>query len=106
MYRPLAASLVVALTNMSSAVAQGDLKQPIGRCAIQDGDPKRLACYDSIAPSPGYSRPPSATNVAGRGGWHVSTRKNPLHDRRTFVLSLSATTGQSRLGHPVWLVGR
>jgi len=31
-YRLLAASLVVALTNMSSAAAQGDLKQPIGRC--------------------------------------------------------------------------
>jgi len=106
MYRPLAASLVVALTNMSSAVAQGDLKQPIGRCAIQDGDPKRLACYDSIAQSLGYSRTPSATDVAGSGGWHVSTQKNPLDDTRTVVLSLSATTGQSRLGDAVWLVVR
>src|SRR3989441_13021276 len=63
MYRLLAASLVVALTTMSSAAAQGDLKQPIGRCATQDGDLNRLACYDSIAKSLGYSRTPAAANV-------------------------------------------
>ena len=63
MYRLLAASLVVALSNMSSAAAQGDLKPPIGRCATQDGDLKRLACYDSIAKSLGYSRTPAAANV-------------------------------------------
>src|SRR5207248_6385985 len=63
---------LVALTNMSSAAAQGDLKQPIGRCATQDGDLKRLACYDSIAKSLGYSRTPTAANVTGSGGWQVS----------------------------------
>src|SRR5437763_1362268 len=106
MYRLLAASLVVALTNMSSAAAQGDLKQPIGRCATQDGDLKRLACYDSIAKSLGYSRTPAAANVTGSGGWQVSTQKNPLDDTRTVFLSLSATTGQSRFGDAVWLVVR
>jgi len=106
MYRLLAASLVVALTNMSSAAAQGDLKQPIGRCATQDGDLNRLACYDSIAKSLGYSRTPAAANVTGSGGWQVSTQKNPLDDTRTVFLSLSATTGQSRFGDAVWLVVR
>ena len=106
MYRLLAASLVVALTNMSSAAAQGDLKQPIGRCATQDGDLKRLTCYDSIAQSLGYSRTPAAATVTGSGGWQVSTQKNPLDDTRTVFLSLSATTGQSRFGDAVWLVVR
>src|SRR2546430_8492310 len=106
MYRLLAASLVVALTNMPSAAAQGDFKQPIGRCATQDGDLKRLACYDSIAKSLGYSRTPTAANVTGSGGWQVSTEKNPLDDTRTVFLSLSATTGQSRFGDAVWLVVR
>src|SRR2546429_9805027 len=96
MYRLLAASLVVALTNMSSAAAQGDLKQPIGRCATQDGDLKRLACYDSIAKSLGYSRPPTAAEVISSGGWQVSKQKNPLVDTRTGFLSISATKGQSR----------
>src|SRR5213596_2395947 len=106
MYRLLAASLVFALTNMSSAAAQGDLKQPIGRCAIQDGDLKRLACYDSIAKSLGYSRTPAAANVTGSGGWEVSTEKNPLDDTRSIFLSLSATTGQSPFGDAVWLIVR
>ncbi len=106
MYRIIAASLVVALTTMSSATAQGDLKQPIGRCATQDGDLKRLACYDSIAQGLGYSRAPAAAKVTGSGGWQVSTQKNPLDDTRTVFLSLSATTGQSRFGDPVWLIIR
>lgn len=106
MYRLLAASLVVALTNMSSAAAQGDLKQPIGRCATQDGDLTRLACYDSIAQSLGYSRAPTAAKVTGSGAWQVSTQKNPLDDTRTVYLSLSATTGQSRFGDAVWLIVR
>ena len=106
MYRLLAASLVVALTNMSSAAAQGDLKQPIGRCAIQDGDLMRLACYDSIAKSLGYSRTPKAANVAGAGEWRVSTEQNPLDDSRTVILSLAATSGQSRLGEAVRLIVR
>ncbi len=106
MYRLLAASLVVALTNLSSAAAQGDLKQPIGRCAIQDGDLMRLACYDSIAKSLGYSRTPKAANVAGAGEWRVSTEQNPLDDTRTVILSLTATSGQSRLGDPVRLIVR
>src|SRR5438128_11300124 len=106
MYRLLAASLVVALTTMSSAAAQGDLKQPIGRCATQDGDLKRLACYDSIAKSLGYSRTPTAANVPGSGGWQVSTQKNPLDDTRTGVLSLSATSGQARSAAPACLAIR
>src|SRR5439155_20900186 len=47
MYRLLAASLVVALTNMSSAAAQGDLKQPIGRCATQDGEDRKSTRLNS-----------------------------------------------------------
>ena len=105
MYRPLAASLVLALTNMSPGVAQ-ELKQPIGRCATQDGDLKRLACYDSIAQSLGYSRIPAPAKVTGSGGWQVSTQKNPLDDTRTVFLSLSATTGQSQFGDAVWLIVR
>ena len=106
MYRLLAASLVVALTNMSSAAAQGDLKQPIGRCAIQDGDLQRLVCYDSIAKRLGYTRTPSATNVAGSGEWRLSTEQNPIDDTRTVTLSLAATSGQSRLGDAVRLIVR
>ena len=105
MYRPIAASVVLALTSMASLVAQ-DLKQPIGRCAIRDGDLTRLACYDSLAQSLGYSRTPAATNVAGSGGWQISTVKNPLDDTRTVALSLSATTGQSLYGDAVVLVIR
>ncbi len=106
MYRLLAASLVVALTNMSSAAAQGDLKQPIGRCAIQDGDLQRLVCYDSIAKRLGHTRTPSATNVAGSGEWRLSTEQNPIDDTRTVTLSLAATSGQSRLGDAVRLIVR
>jgi len=106
MYRLLAASLVVALTNMSSAAAQGDLKQPIGRCAIQDGDLQRLVCYDSIAKRLGYTRTPSATNVAGSGEWRLSTEQNPIDDTRTVTLSLAATSGQSRLGDAIGLIVR
>jgi len=106
MYRPIAASLVVALTNLPSAVAQGDVKQSVGRCAIQEGDLQRLVCYDSIAKSLGYSRTPSPTNVAGSGKWQVSNLQNPLDDTRTVALSLGATTGESRYGDPVVLVIR
>jgi len=106
MYRPIAVSLVVALTYVPSALAQGDLKQTIGRCAIQEGDLQRLVCYDSVAKSLGYSRTPSATTVAGSGKWHVSNLKNPLDDTRTVALTLGATTGESRFGDPVVLVIR
>jgi len=105
MHRPIAVTVVLALTSMASLVAQ-DLKPPIGRCAVQDGDLKRLACYDSIAKSLGYSRAPAATTVTGAGAWQVSTQKNPLDDTRTVILSLSATTGQSQFGDAIWLVVR
>jgi type VI secretion system protein VasI len=106
MHRPIAVCLVVALLYVPSALAQGDLKQTIGRCAIQEGDLQRLVCYDSIGQSLGYSRTPAATNVAGSGNWHVSNLKNPLDDTRTVALSLGATTGQARFGDPVVLVIR
>ncbi len=105
MYRALAASLVLALTNLPPGAAQ-ELKQPIGRCATQDGDLMRLACYDSIAQSLGYSRTPAPANVTGSGAWQVSTQKNPLDDTRTVYLSLSATTGQSQFGDAIWLIVR
>jgi len=106
MYRTIAASLVVALTSVPSVAAQGDLKQTVGRCAMQEGDLKRLVCYDSVAKSLGYTRTPSATNVAGAGEWRVSTEQNPLDDSRTVILSLAATSGQSRLGEAVRLIVR
>src|SRR2546428_8925849 len=95
MYRLLAASLVVALINMSSAAAQGDLKQPIGRSATQDGNLNRLACYDSIAKNLGYSPSPAAAPVTGTGGRQASTQNNPLDDTHSDSLSLRATPGQS-----------
>jgi len=107
MYRTIVASLVVALTSVPSVAAQGDLKQGVGRCAMQEGDLKRLVCYDSVAKSLGYSRTPSPpANVAGAGEWRLSTEQNPLDDTRTVILSLTATSGQSRMGDPISLIIR
>lgn len=102
----IAVVLIVTL-GIPISLAQASIEKDVAKCAVEEGDLARLACYDGIAEQRGLSGPQSQpTKVAGVGKWQVSSKVNPIDDSKTETLILVADSGQSKWGRPVALIIR
>ncbi|KAB7619428.1 type VI secretion system-associated protein TagO [Alkalilimnicola sp. S0819] len=87
--------------------AHASVEKEIAKCAAENGDLARLACFDAIAEKRGLAGPQAQpTNVSGTGKWQVSAKTNPVDDSKTVTLVLKADSGQSRWGRPVAIIAR
>lgn len=89
------------------SMANASIEKDVAKCAAEEGDLARLACYDGMAKQRGLSGPQSQpVQVAGVGKWQVSSKVNPIDDSKTETLILLPESGQSKWGRPVALIIR
>ena len=107
MIRALILLAAILFPLVAAAQTDEDLQTELAKCAVEEGQLTRLACYDAIAESIGVDGPqPGPASGATVGEWLLQDEVNPIDDSRTVTLILVAGEGASSFNRPIALILR
>jgi type VI secretion system protein VasI len=99
--------LLLACILASSSALAADTSKSIAKCSAIPGDLERLQCFDNLSRNLGLDAPRAVpAKIAGIGKWNVKKTVNPIDDSTTVTLMLTAESGISKFGNPIFLVVR
>ena len=98
-------SIIILLMSLT---AQANVNKELAKCAQQDGDLKRLDCYDTLTRNLGLAKPivkvvPIAKD---NGKWTVSEEIDPVTDNKSTYVSITADSGTGKYGNPIQMTIR
>jgi len=98
---------VALLPTLAAAQTAETFWAQLAKCASEQGELRRLVCYDAISESIGVDGPqPGPASGTSVGKWSVLDNINPIDDTRTVRLQLMADEGTAQSafsGRPVVL---
>ena len=99
-------SAIFIVLILTPVQVHASLEKELSRCAIIEGELKRLDCYDSAAKRHKLTPKKITTNGNDNGKWHIQEQINPVDDTNTVFIFLDADSGKGKYGDTISFIAR